>query len=376
MTNTKHFYSIKNKDMKVVVREKKYIKHEVNYLIYNCDPNYICYNDYNSRLFRSVVFSEPENKIISFSPPKSLSYESFRNHYPELNENIVINDYIEGIMFHLFYDKRIHCWELSYKKSISYNENFRRILINILSGGVNTRLNDIHFLSYLPKNASYNLILSHDNIYLISVYYIHDTQENNVQFIPNYVYKEWDIFKDKNCIIQFPVQYYFTSYENLYDNINAIKCTLCSKLVLTNNETGDISSLSSNEYIQQSLTCNIEPNVEYLYICLERVSQTHNYLNNFSHFRRHFSKIKNKYEEFINSIYKYYIQYYILKNHYIPYFYLSHIHKIHSTIYIPNIKTNKTNKTNKTKITKKSIKDFFHQIHPRELLFLLQQWIK
>jgi len=369
-TNTKHFYSIKNKDMKVVVREKKYNKHNVNYLIYSYDTNFVCYNDYNSKLFRSVIFSYPEDKIISFSLPKSLTYELFCNQYPLLNESIVINDYIDGIMFHLFYDKRIQSWELSYKRSISYNEYFRKKFINILSGGINNNLNDIHFLSYLPKNASYNLILSDDNIYLISVYYIHDTLENNVQFIPTYVYKEWDIFKDKNCIIQFPLQYSFTSYENLYDNINAIKSTLCSKVVLTNNESGDVCSLCSTEYTQQKLTNYIQPNIEYLYICLERVSQTQHYLNNFPHFRRHFSKIKNKYEQFISSIYKYYIQYYILKNHYIPYFYLSHIHKIHSTIYIPNIKTNKT------KITKKSIKDYFHQIHPRELLFLLQQWIK
>jgi len=364
------FYTLKNENLKTVVQERKYIKHNVNYLIYHYDTNFICYNDDNSKLFRSVVFSEPENKIISFSPPKALTYELFYNHYPNLNENIVINDYIDGIMFHLFYDKRIQKWELSYKKSISYNEYFRKKFINILSGGVNYKLNDIHFLSYLPKNASYNIILSDDGIFLISVYYIYDKEENNVQFIPNYVYKDWDIFKDKNCIIQFPQQYSFTTYENLYNNINIIKCTLCSKVILTNNKTGEICSLSSNEYIQQNLTYHIQPNVEYLYICLERVSQIHHYVNHFPHFRRHFSKIKNKYEQFIISIYKYYIQFYILKNYYIPPFYLPHIHKIHYTVYIPTIKKNKTN------ITKNIIKEYFHQIHPRELLFILQQWVK
>ena len=142
-TNTKHFYSIKNKDMKVVVREKKYIKHNVNYLIYSYDTNFVCYNDYNSKLFRSVIFSYPEDKIISFSLPKSLTYELFCNQYPLLNESIVINNYIDGIMFHLFYDKRIQSWELSYKRSISYNEYFRKKFINILSGGINNNLNDV-----------------------------------------------------------------------------------------------------------------------------------------------------------------------------------------------------------------------------------------
>ena len=189
----------------------------MNYLIYSYDSNFVCYNDYNSKLFRSVIFSYPENKIISFSLPKSLSYELFCNQYPLLNESIIINEYIEGIMFHLFYDKRIHSWELSYKNGLSYNEQFRKKFINILSGGINNHLNDIHYLSYLPKNACYNIILSNENIFLISVYNIYDTEENNVQFIPNYVYKDWDIFKDKNNIIQFPQQYTFKTYENLYD---------------------------------------------------------------------------------------------------------------------------------------------------------------
>ena len=369
-TNIKHLYSITNKNIKVVIREKKYIKHNVNYSIYSYDSNFVCYNDYNSQLFRSVIFSYPENKIISFSLPKSLSYELFCNRYPVLNESIVVNEYIEGIMFHLFYDKRIHSWELSYKNGLSYNEQFRKKFINILSGGVNNHLNDIHYLSYLPKNACYNIILSNENIFLISVYNIYDTEENNVQFIPNYVYKEWDIFKDKNNIIQFPQQYTCKTYENLYNTINVIRYTLCTKVILTNNDTGEICSLCSTEYTQQKLTNYIQPNIEYLYICLERVSQTEHYLNYYPYFRKQFSKLKNKYHQFINSIYKYYVQYYILKNHYIPLFYSPHVHKIHSKLYIPNIKTNKT------KITKNLIKKYFQDIHPRELLFLLQEWIK
>ena len=82
----------------------------------------ICDNDDSLGLYRSIIVSHPENKIVCFSPPKSVTLDHFKETNPDItNPDIFINEIIEGTMINLFYDSRIESWQIATKGAIGGN---------------------------------------------------------------------------------------------------------------------------------------------------------------------------------------------------------------------------------------------------------------
>ena len=74
-------------------------------------------------LIRSVVVNA-SNKVVSFSPPKCISYEEFFEKNPIYNENIIVEELVEGTMIQLFWDSYECKWEIATKSSIGgHNTN-------------------------------------------------------------------------------------------------------------------------------------------------------------------------------------------------------------------------------------------------------------
>ena len=76
------------------------------YNVFNYDKELLCYNDNKNRIHRLTILSFPENNILAFSPPKSLTYNTFITKYPVIDDRISVTEYIEGVMINLFYDSR------------------------------------------------------------------------------------------------------------------------------------------------------------------------------------------------------------------------------------------------------------------------------
>ena len=104
------------------IENKEYLHNNIRYTIKSYDSKYIC-NDASDHLtlYRSVIFSHPENTLLSFSPQKSVLKENFCNRYEINDDDIYINEYIDGTMIHLFYDNRVNQWEIATKNSIGGN---------------------------------------------------------------------------------------------------------------------------------------------------------------------------------------------------------------------------------------------------------------
>jgi hypothetical protein len=75
-----------------VIKTKTYSKNGVDYKILNYDKNILCNDDMNSKLYRSIIVSSPDNKILTFSPYKSTEIDKFKEKYTDLNDSIFVND--------------------------------------------------------------------------------------------------------------------------------------------------------------------------------------------------------------------------------------------------------------------------------------------
>jgi len=67
--------------------------------------------------FRSVIYKN--NKLVCFSPPKSIPLETFKEQFPI--ENVVVESFVDGTMINVFFDDQ---WKIATKSMIGAKCNF------------------------------------------------------------------------------------------------------------------------------------------------------------------------------------------------------------------------------------------------------------
>ena len=366
------------------VNKKSIKKSYANYYILQYDKRYICFNDTNNGIYRSVVFSNPEKKILCFSPIKSIPTYVFVDRYPIINDEIIIKEHIEGVMINLFYDDRIDRWKIATKGAIGGNygfikptnnkkETFYDMFLESLHANKDETLNEIEIIKILPKTFSYTFILQHpSNIiskpvkrpqsYLIAVYSINNIK-NEVEYIPSTIYENWSFFNDIIGIIEFPKQYYTEQYESI------IKTDYGINYIITNIRTGEHCKVSSFYRELLKKTIHIDSTIQYQYFCMRRIGKIKEYIKLFPKYKKAFFDIQDDYEYFVSTIHELYCNCYIYKTisiHDIEPKYFTHIYKIHHSIYIASHSSEKPQK-----IYRKTVLKYFDNIDPRELLFIM-----
>ena len=350
---------------------KNLIKRLVNYenmcyYVFNYDEDVLCYNDIITRQYRMVILSYPENKLLSYLPPKLMGYNSFTELYPTITHNIQISEYIRGPMINLMYDDRCDKWRL-----ISLSSETKTNIISKFKMATHTdELNITPILEYLSKTKSYTFILKNnytnsntqiDKFYLIAVY---ELKNNTVQYIPNTVYENDSFLKNIDGMIHFPRKYNMYCYNQLFDTMDDIDGYLITDL-----NTGNSSKvLNPNTLIRETMS-NINPYYAYEYLCIRRIDKLYEYNKIYHKTRNIRYTIHNEYERLITAIHNLYMNEFVFKTHpTIPDKYIRYIHFLHNNVYIPSIK-----KKNKEKITRNTVKKYLNLLNPTELLSLLYQ---
>jgi hypothetical protein len=368
------------------INKKYYYTTLSTYVILTYNKNYITFDDVNTGLYRSIVFSYPTKKVVCFSPPKSINSNIFMKKYPMINDNIYINEAMEGVTINLFYDNNIRQWMISTKNSIGgkywfygkTKDNIRKLtfldlFIHVLNGEPKQEVNDLALLEYFPKNYCYNFVLQHEtnnivlpvkenNLYLIGVYKIN---ENEVEYIPQKEYQSWELFRNLDGIIRFPKQYTASDYKELENTSES----LIRGYMVTNMETGERTKIANKQYEDLKLILKIKPEIQYQFLCLYRIGK-----ERIEEYLKYFPKMKKEYyymlyllEQFMKNVHNAYLSRYVYKDG-IPILekYQSHIYKIHHEVYLPLI-----NKNIKAKIKYKTVVEYFTKMEPRELLYIL-----
>jgi len=158
---------------------KKYIKIDKNpniKLIKYIKNNNIKYDEIGR--LRSVIIDNEDNCLM-FSPPKSMSAELFTETF-NFND-CVVEDYIEGTMINLYWNKHTSAWEISTKSVLGANTRFvqdNKFFNDMFYECVeytNLQINDLDkticwsFVMQHPENKIVNKV-EHPCLYLVEHY--------------------------------------------------------------------------------------------------------------------------------------------------------------------------------------------------------------
>jgi hypothetical protein len=384
---------------------KIYHTDKAEYKIYNYDDAVITPNDDIYNQYRSVIFSHPENHLLSFTTPKSICSSLFRTKYPELSNDIIVNEIIEGRMIHLFYDHRISSWEIATKSSIGgdyilhtsravlQEKNTNKTVLEMFFDACRTStlqqrvkdINDIVFLEYLPKRFSYHFILRHPEnspffkierpeLYLVEVYEI-EHESTYCSIIPQREYQNWSAFTNLSGIIHFPRLFQETSYEELcqkYIHIHGSPCF--AGLMITNYSTGERCALHNPVNLDLKKYYYTKPDRFFLYLCLRRIHKVDDYLSKCPKDKNEFYLFYEQYQQFAKNVHQSYIDCFVKKkNTRICDKYYKYIYSLHYDVYVPATIISKLNilsgkKYTKTIITRQEVYKYLLSVDPYDLL--------
>jgi hypothetical protein len=394
----------------IIARQE--VSTNATYKIYNYDKSILSSLDNFHDKYRSVVFSHPENKLLCFSPPKSIEYYDFVGKYagvigePRQN-NITATEKIEGISINLFYDHRIQSWEISTKTNIGGNywyflksttdnsitqlasqsganyteksSTFYDMFLDTLIQSRNTPLNDNPWIRELPKTHCYSFVLQHPEnqilipikspkLWLVSVYEIRD---NYAIHIPSWEYKKWSILMNMVGVIDFPKELDVCNYQELQNYVSKYidhPFRLTKGIVLWNEKTGERTLLNNPNYADLVKLRELSPSLQYEYFCIKRIGKLTEYMEYFPQIKKSIITMENIYTEFVKSLHACYMDVYVFKTvtlNNINAQFRPYVENLHKTVYLPAIRTR-----NPVKITKAVVQAYIDKMEPREQLFV------
>lgn len=322
-------------------------KEEYNIIRYNKEllsPD--LYSSYG--LLRSVIISN--SKIVSFSPPKSMTTERFMSKYSNINnKNIIAEEFIEGTMINVFFDSNYGatgCWQIATRNTVGADVTFykwtKKTFNNMFMEAcfenkfnIQT-LNPAYVYSFVMQHPDNRIVIpiKKTKLFLVAVYEIkQDNEEKQYQVIE----EDLSIVKKCGCweftTIQFPERYEFESYSDLINKFGSPNTPYnIMGIVVKNTETGERMKIRNPIYEEVRFLRGNQPKLLFQYLTLRQQGKIPDYLKFYPESKKDFSHFREQVHMFTNTLHKNYISCYVKKKTPLKEFseqYRTHMFKIH-----------------------------------------------
>ena len=331
-------------------------------------------------LLRSIIVSS--NKIVSFSPPKSLSPDNFIRNYPLITDNIIAEEFIEGTMINVFFDPTYGatgCWQIATRNTVGAevsfykwsNKTFNQMFMDacIFNKFNIQTLNPRYCYSFVLQHPENRIVVPFKNpdLYLVAVYEI-------VQNKTEILVIEENMTEVKNggllqfSSVKFPEKYEFTSYSELIEKFASANTQYdIMGVVIKNIHTGERTKIRNPIYEEVRHLRGNQPKLQYQYLCLRHSGKLPEFLKFYPETKEDMSKFRDHVHMFTNTLHKNYISCYIKKEKPLkeyPQQYRTHMFKIHE-IFLNDLRDKKLFVTNTVVIK------YVNQLHPSLLMYSL-----
>ena len=306
-----------NQNQNPNIIHKKWMRNDKVYNIIKYDKQILTYDMIDKfGLYRSVIYSN--GKINAFSPPKALSLDVFMTQFTELQ--CWAEEFVEGTMINLFFDKDINKWEIATKSSIGGNirylkdqQTFEQLFLEICNHiklDINELCSDFvySFVIQHPQNK-FVLPIHEMRLYLISIYKIDGL----------YIYEMPKSEYSNNGLetvlskMHHPYQFPFSSYKELKEHFGSINVDINIMGIIIKSTTGKRTKIRNPnyEYLKQLKGNNSK--LQYQYISLRQINKVKEYLQYFPDAGKSFSEFRKQIHLFTDGLYHNYIRCYIKK---------------------------------------------------------------
>ena len=337
-------------------------------------------------LFRSVIFNMTDNKMISYSPPKSLSLKQF---FDNLSENVIAQEFVEGTMINLFYDKDE--WHISTRGSLGGKCKFYQgeeelltfyELFYNLCREVNLNFDILptnYCYCFVMQNKKTRLVkpLKEDSLYFITAYeIINDSNDIKINDLScdNVEFDKIKNLMSENTKIKFPMVYQefkktdtdeWNRLSELYGSKNT-KYDIMG-IIYKNKDTGEFMKIRNPNHKEIHDLKGNHCKIQYIYLDLRKTKNIDKYLRYYPSDKTMFSYFRNNLHKYTKQLFENYVSCYIKKLKPLkewPYEYRIHMFNIHQK-YLTELKDQ-----NKY-VTMPVVIQYFNDLHPSQQMFVL-----
>jgi hypothetical protein len=307
----------------------------------------------DNALFRSVIYKD--KKVVCFSPPQSIDYTCFTQNHDIHDENLVIDEIIDGTMINAFYD--MDSWKIATRTVVGANCTFysTKTFHDMFH---ETNIN----YDLLDKELCYSFVLQHPEnrivvpietpmLYLIACYKI---QGNTVTEQP------------PPTFFPIPKRYTFESYEAAKDFVQQQPYTFKGLMLKCDN---DRSKIENTHYETIKKLRGNSSNMKYVYYTLRKTENEKVYCE---HFPNQFEEYEKELENSVKLLHTKYIECFIKKAQPLKLYTMplkQHLYELHM-IYLHRLKQEKKY------VNKKVVWDYINKCQPSQLLTLTQHEVK
>ena len=320
--------------------------------------------------FRSFICQK--DKVISFSPPKSLNFEDFKkNNHP--NE-CYAEDYIEGTMISVYYNELKEEWEIATKAALGatvyfFNKNktfdimFEEACKNCNFNKENLSKKFCYiFILQHPENRIV-LPVQHPYLYLIKVYEI----RNNIVYQQE-LYKtvnQYQLinYEEGKLPIGLPAIYPINFFEEVEKYFGSEETTYNYLGVMIYNLKGERTRIRNPNYQEIKYLRGNQPKLFYQYLELRKKNKVKDYLYYYPESAASLEQFRKILHRFTHLLWKNYINCFIKKQGLLkeyPFKFKIHMYNLHNR-YI----------SDKTIITRDIVINYVNNLDSAQILYAI-----
>jgi hypothetical protein len=296
-------------------------------------------------LLRSVIVNSV-NEVVSFAPPKSVPAEKFMELYNQPTDTIIAEEFLEGTMINVFFDKSVNSWKISTRNKvdadvsfyIGANKTFRTMFFEACEENklLIESLNPSFCYSFVLQHPENRIVVpfSDTHLYLVEVYeIINNKEDNTILVVPQDINQVRISGYWAQTTIRFPIRYSFNDYSELIEKFASPNTPYdIMGIVVKNTVTHQRMKIRNPTYEEIRQLRGNQSKTQYLYLTLRKEGRIPEFLKYYPELKPEFSTYRDQVHMFTNTLHRNYISCYVKKEKPLNEFssqYKTHMFKLH-----------------------------------------------